>query len=502
MPHQTSLQLILKSSFWSYLGIFIVLFIGLITNIFIARLLDKELWGVFSTIIVVVSFLSSISELGLNYYIVYITSKFADKGKEQVKKHLVGPIRYKLIILFLIAALMFIFSNQLADIFHIENGGKYFEAGALYFILLNIFGVFSGILRGLKKFKEDSFTSSVHYSVRLILASVFIIFYAKLDGAIAGYIFGVAISTLIQFYLLRSYISLSGKQTESFEKMFSYGFYVGIVSMAATFTVWTDSIMLGVFMGSTVVGVYRIAVSLATASASLLNGISSVMFPYFISEESKGRDSINYLNTALKYSLFLIIPACFGLALSAEGVVNVFFGQQYIEAVLPLFILSYLIIDGVVVSLISSYLASKRYTKILGQSSVLAAILNIILNLFFIPILGLIGAALSSIISRLINLFILLYWSNKNLGKIYEFKYKLPLIGSLLMALFLVLLKNVINPAESIIHLFIFISSGIVVYLVLEQLLGFDVIAFGKKVTKALMPEKFSKYIPAEWILD
>jgi hypothetical protein len=64
------------------------------------------------------------------------------------------------------------------------------------------------------------------------------------------------------------------------------------------------------------------------------------------------------------------------------------------------------------------------------------------------------------------------------------------------MTAFLFLLKSFIDPTESIIHLLIFIGSGIVVYLVTEQLIGFDVIGFGKKIMKAVVPENFVKYIP------
>jgi O-antigen/teichoic acid export membrane protein len=493
---QSKSHSILKSSFWSYLGVFIFLFVGLITNIVLARLLDKDNWGVFSTLIAVVSFLSAISELGLNYYITYSASKYAGKGEKEVRKNLSAPLRYKLILLLSISVLMVIFSNLLADIFHIPNGGIYFVASAVYFFFLNFFGVFIGILDGLKKFKEDSLISAGHYVLRLIFSILLVIFGFGLNGAIAGYILAVAIGTVIQYYLLRQVISISGKATESFSEMLSFGFYFGLVSIAGSFTLWTDSVMIGIFVGTTAVGVYRIAVSLSTAASSLLNGISKVTFPYFTSAEAEGKDSIKDLNKALKYGLFISIPAMFGVALSAEGVVKGFFGQQYIEASIPLIVLSYLVLDGVIVGLISSYLAAKKETRIIGHSSLIAAVLNVVLNLILIPIFGMVGAALTSIFSRLVNLGMILKWSQQRLGKTYEFSITLPLIGSIVMTAFLFLLKSFIDPTESIIHLLIFIGSGIVVYLVTEQLIGFDVLGFGKKIMKAVVPENFVKYIP------
>ena len=502
MQQSNKSQSIIKSSFWSYAGIIVLLFAGLITNIALARLLDKENWGVLSTLIAVVSFLLSVSELGINYYVFYVVSKYADKGKEAVKRHLSGPLRYKLILIFSIAALMFVFSEQLADLFHIQTGAKYFMAGTLYFVFLNIFGVFNGVLAGLKKFKEDSITSSLHYILRLVFAALLVILGFGLDGAIVGYILAIFLATILQIIFLRGFLSISHKNSDGLYEMFSYGFYFGIVSIAATFSLWADSVMVGIFIGSTAVGIYKIAVSLSTASAGLLNGISKVMFPYFTSEESKGKDSIKYLNAALKYSLFFTIPALFGIVLSAESIVNVFFGQQYSDASIPLLILSYLVFDGVIIGLISSYLAAKKSTKILGTSSLISAIFNIVLNFISIPILGIVGAAITSVASRIINLMLLLHWSKTKLGRTYEFPFILPLLGSLAMATVLFLLNPIIAPTSSVINLFIFIAVGILVYLVSEQLLGFDVIGFGKKITKTLVPEKFLRHLPMHELLE
>ena len=502
MQQRNQSQSIIKSSFWSYAGIIVLLFAGLITNMALARLLDKENWGVLSTLIAVVSFLLSVSELGINYYVFYIVSKYADKGKEAVKHHLSGPLRYKLILIFLIAALMFVFSEQLAELFHIQSGGKYFIAGTLYFVLLNIFGVFNGVLAGLKKFKEDSIISSLHYILRLAFGALLVVLGFGLDGAIIGYILAIFLATVLQIIFLREFISISHNNSDGLHEMFSYGFYFGIVSIAATFSLWADSVMIGIFMGSTAVGIYKIAISLSTSSASLLNGISKVVFPYFTSEESKGKDSITYLNNVLKYSLFFTIPALFGLALSAESIVNVFFGRQYIDASIPLFILSYLVFDGIIIGLISSYLAAKKSTKILGTSSLISAAFNIFLNFVSIPLLGMIGAAISSVASRIINLVLLLHWSKTKLGKTYEFPFTLPFLGSLAMTVALLILTPIIVPTTSVINLFIFITIGILIYLVSEQLLGFDVVGFGKKITKALVPEKFLRYFSMQKLLE
>ncbi|MEM3454989.1 MAG: oligosaccharide flippase family protein [Candidatus Micrarchaeia archaeon] len=485
----------IKSSFWAYSGIFFILFLGLISTVILARLLDKENWGILSTIIAVVSFLSSISEIGLNYYIVYLSSKY-DKNKKELKYKLASPLRWKLAIIFLIAFLMFIFSENLASLFNIKSGAKYFLAGSIYFIFYNLFIVLSGILDGIKKFREESIISTINQLLRLILSAGLVILGFGIDGAITGYIISVAIATFIQSYILRNVISFSGKSEDSLQDMFSFGFFYGITSIAATFTMWTDSIMIGFFLGTTSVGIYRIAVSIASSSSSLLSGISKVSFSYFTSAESEGKDSFGNLNTTIKYLLFISLPAVFGLALLSDSIVNVFFGLQYIDAAFPLMILSYFIFDGVITGMINSYLGAKKLTKQIGMCAVLASIINIILNLILIPAIGIIGAATASVVSRALGLVVMVKWSEKILKVRFIFPIKIPLLSSLIMAGAILLLRLFFDPGTSFINLFLFILFGISMYLIAANILGFKVLAFITKIFNALVPQKILRSIP------
>lgn len=490
-----SMDDMIKSSFWAYAGVFFILFLGLVSTVILARLLDKENWGILSTIIAVVSFLSSLSEIGLNYYIIYTSSKY-DKKPSELRSKLASPIKWKLGIIFLIAILMLVYSDSLASFFNIENGGKFFVAGSIYFIFYNVFAVFSGILDGIKKFKEESIISTINQLLRLILSAGLVILGFGIDGAIVGYIISVALATFIQSYILRKVISFSGKSDESLQDMFSFGFFYGITSIAATFTMWTDSIMIGFFLGTTSVGIYRIAVSIASSSSSLLSGISKVTFPYFTSAESAGRDSFENLNKVIKYLLFISLPAVMGLALLSDAIVNVFFGTQYIEAALPLMILSYFIFDGVTTGMVNSYLGAKKLTKQIGICAVLASLVNIVLNVLLIPVFGIIGAAIASVISRALGLTVMIKWSEKLLKVRFIFPIKIPLLSSLIMAASILLMRMYFDPSSSFLLLFMFIFSGIGIYLISASVFGFKVLDFGKKIIFALVPEKILRSLP------
>ena len=59
---------------------------------------------------------------------------------------------------------------------------------------------------------------------------------------------------------------------------------------------------------------------------------------------------------------------------------------------------------------INQWLLVENYTKIALFCSALAGISNIILNLYFIPIYGIMGAVISSLISYFLSIFAILFF--------------------------------------------------------------------------------------------
>jgi len=480
---------IVRGSFWSYTGVVLTLVIGLATNVFLARMLDKDNWGVFSTLIVIVSFLTALTDLGLNYFILYTASSLSHKEPSVIRRALSAPFRYKLISILIIGLGMFVFADPLAMLFKLEGGARYFVASAIFFVFLNLFSTFDLLLSGLKKFQESTLIGTLNNILRLAAAYGLVVLGFGVDGAMFGYISAIAISTAAQVILMRQYISLREKAQERIADMFTYGLYFGLGNLATLISLWTDSVMIGLFIGPAAVGIYRIAVSISTSVGGLIGGVNKVLFPFLASAEGKGEESIGDLNAAIKYSSFIAFPAMVGLALSAEAVVKIFFGQQYADSAVPLILLSYICFDMVFIALLSSYLGAKKRTKIIGFSAAASAVANVVLNLVLLPIFGIIGSAVASVLTRLANAVMMVVWSNRNMKMKYNLgSMAVPFAGSLLMGAFLLLVvRGFVNPSHSLLSLLIYVGAGISSYTLFEQLLGFDVAALARKVVSSLI---------------
>ncbi len=161
----------------------------------------------------------------------------------------------------------------------------------------------------------------------------------------------------------------------------------------------------------------------------MLAGILGFVLPSTLSklyDEGKINEVKTHLKYSLKYLLAFNIPFVFGTAVLAKPVLRAFStseiaSQGYIVAlVVALSILLY----GVYI-VISHPLVLTKKTKVLGLIWMTAATTNLGLNILVVPHLGILGAALTTLIAYLIALGVGSYYSIKEL----KFDIDWPFIG-------------------------------------------------------------------------
>lgn len=484
---------IVKGSFWLYLGASATLFFTWLSTIVLARLLDKELWGIFASTIMITSFLSAFYDLGIGYSITHQLSK-SNVNKKKRMGIVEILIKYKIILTLIFTALIFLFSDFIAYSFHSPSSGIYFKVSAVYFFLFNFSGTFDNVFNGLKWFKQSTLISGGHYLLRFVFPAVLVYFGFGVSGALIGYIIALVLVTAAQYYLLRKFIFIKSNCQERISPLIVYGFFMGISAMIGSIVGWTDSIILGVLIGTTAVGIYKIAFGTTAALATLIATFNRVIFPIFTTAESgenRGRHIISALNNVLKYGSFFIMPAMFGIILSSGGIIQVFFGTQYAESALPLAIMSYFLFDGFFTGAILTFFAAKGETAFIGTVSIITAIVNVLFNLILIPIFGIPGAASASVITRLLSLVVILNECSKR-GIAFDLSSMVkPFLGAVFMSILLTLLifpifsEKPLLLLDNVLALAVFVLIGIGIYFVAETLMGFDVF-FVYKIIKTI----------------
>lgn len=168
-----------------------------------------------------------------------------------------------------------------------------------------------------------------------------------------------------------------------------------------------DSVMIGNILGKNEVGIYAIGMQLMTISSILILPFTNSVFPKLLVLYKNNLDEFE--NYYIKYSSMITYIYLLLIILSNIVVTNVFdyvFSKEYNQAIGVYFWLSISVFIKAHYSLRSSYLTIVNSTQIMLYGTIIGAFSNIILNFILIPRIGIIGAAISTIISPLIDIIV------------------------------------------------------------------------------------------------
>ncbi|WP_272688339.1 oligosaccharide flippase family protein [Providencia sp. PROV142] len=175
--------------------------------------------------------------------------------------------------------------------------------------------------------------------------------------------------------------------------------HIGIFFISAV-----DRFFINKEMGLEKAGIYMVAVQLSTALAIVFDAINKAYVPWLFSKlkENQFQDKIKIVKYTYLYFVFLLIIALIAFFVAPYLIVFIA-GEKYKESAS---LISWLCLGQIfsgMYLMVTNYLFFSKKTIRLAFITVFTGFINIILLLFFIPIFGLLGAAYSFVISKLIQ---------------------------------------------------------------------------------------------------
>jgi len=184
------------------------------------------------------------------------------------------------------------------------------------------------------------------------------------------------------------------------------------------------------------------------------------------------------LNQVLRFMAIISIPSIFGLIILGRYIMRLFFGYPFLDAVLSLYFLSFLIFPFVFIVVLSSLFLAEGRSSIFAKMTLVTAILNILLNIILVKIFLIIsplwataGAAIGTTTSWFFYMFSFAYLSRKKLGISISFGHVIkPIFSSIIMSLYLLASLKFIKDMTFALGVFELIL-GMFVYLISMLLL-------------------------------
>jgi len=419
----TKFSEILSGSVWVLSAQILAAALGLISSIIIARLYGVELLGIVAVLDSFLILATIFTVLGTNISILRLIPEHLVKYSPTSAFRLYRKSQYMAIgVSVMSGTLFFLGSNMIADkLFTKPHLSFYFSLAAGFVVFRSLMLLNTQAVRSLKLMRAFAFMEVLPYAVNLILLILLGIFLNTRNVPVYAFLIGFALTGMMGLIIVENAFKkriLPNDPVHPMPVKDILSISLPMLMTAAMYFVLgqTGVIMLGIFNSEAEVGYYAAAVKLATSTMFVLQAVNSIAAPKFSELFHSG--NIDELFHVAKKSAKLIFwattPICIGLMVFGRPMLTIMFGHDFAVGYPALLFL----VLGQFVNAVSG--ATGLFMNMTGNQKVfknillITAMANIGFNLFFIPRLGIHGAALSGMVSlALWNIITLIYIKSK-----------------------------------------------------------------------------------------
>jgi len=345
------------------------------------------------------------------------------------------------------------------------------QVASLLIILETLNTVVLEPFRIIGKIKEYSILNIFQIIIETGLVGFLVFSGFGLWGAIIGLLITKGITLSLSLFILISHI---GFTLPDFSRIRPYLMF-GLPLIPSTLFLFliesSDRYVIGFFQGAASVGIYSVAYGLGVIPAVFMAPLSYILSPtvfrfYTTGEIEKVK---NFLSYSLKYFLLFAIPATFGLFMLANSLLTILTTPEFIlstSALIVLLLSLSMIFEGVR-AIFGTTLMIFKDVRNIARAVLIAGVMNLILNIIFVPIFGIVAAAITTFLAYLLLGGMYFYDSRKYL----KFDINLPfIIKSILSSIVMVIAVYVLNPL-GIMKILLSVGVGAIVYFLILFLL-------------------------------
>lgn len=281
---------------------------------------------------------------------------------------------------------------------------KYTFVFILYIISCIFITLTNSITRGMSKLKLYSLSNFILSALTIILNILFIaVIRLGVNGLLYSTIIANVITSLFIFFKLKiySYIKLKYVNKNKLREMVKYSYPLVPNSIGWSIINISDRIIITLFLGSSSNGIY----AMANKFPNIMNTFSGFFFTAFKENASKvikKKDYEEYYNNILNIVHNSFIAISLFLITIIPFIFNIFINKSFNEAYMYIPILVIALYYGNMSGFYGSLFVAFKETKLIGKSTIIGAVINIIVNLALIKFIGIYAAVLSTLISNFI----------------------------------------------------------------------------------------------------
>lgn len=484
----------------------IVLILGMVFVIYLARFLGTEGFGKYSFAIAFTGLFVVFADFGLSY----LTIREVARNRDSAKKYIINTGVIKIIL----SIITFILILTAANLMHYPSDTTYaIYIFALYYILTSFSQVFRAIFQAFEVMEYESLiqisNTAISTSIGLfVIFSEIKIFDSTLIAIAFAFLIAGIFNLLFSFLIcakkiLKIKIKNITKLPKKIQKEIDLKFWKYLIKEGAPFAIQTifgviyfgiDIVMLSIMQGDEVVGVYSAAFNLIAMLLVIPGILITVIFPVMSKFFVSSNDSLKItLEKSIKYVFIIGFPIAVGTTLLAEDFILLLYKEEFLLSIIALQILIWDIPFRFINYITSNNLAAINKAWIRTYGAIACAFFNIFANLILIPIYSFKGAAIATILTEILLFAIYLYFVRKHLyKKIISLNiktlidYSKIILCGIIMGGFIYFVKSLSINLMNVINLIAIICiSALIYFAILYLLKGFS--QDDKTILKSIM---------------
>lgn len=416
--------------------------IAFVYFLFLARIMMPDLTGQYFLAVSITVIFTVVADMGITPVVIREVAKAPERAKEFLSHAL--ALKMPLILIAMIAA-----TATGAGLGYDQSLQKLIMFATLVLGLDAIHLLFYGVLRGFQNLKFESIgifmgmitTGTLGGLVLWLSPSLTLLIGALLMGSVVNLsVSGIKIVKILGWSALRPHWS-----RREILWIMKTALPFALASLFVKIYSYIDSIFISKFLDTAAVGIYSIAYKFTYAFQFLPLAFVAALYPGMSAVVGKDAAALKRIfNKAIWYMALLSAPIVLGLWAVAPEVV-LLAGPEYIESTIVLqtlvFVLLPIFLDFPIGSLLNAADRQSTKTAIMGVTMVI----NVVLNWFLIPEIGVLGAAYAALASFIFMFLAGLYFVRSIIPTFSLFAFIKPVAlmysSAGLMAVVVVLLK-------------------------------------------------------------
>jgi len=374
------------------------------------------------------------------------------------------------------------------------------------FSILNV--EVSGFLQGMQRMREVATLGLAYIIIHASVGAYLLLMGWRLYAVVFAWLVSLLITSVAGSILTAKHLGVFGKLCP-IKPLLNFSFPLYISNSIGYFIGWADQLILASFTNLQTLGVYFVAVRASVVPTLFSSSVVTALFPQL--SELYTKQGLNSLKDAFRvstrYAVLIGFPLIVGVATLAYPIIILIAGFQYVEAVLPLIIISLGALVGALGIAISPILMTLERTKIVSLLAILSVSFSVFLSYSALAVLGLgmVGVAwartLASIIGLVLSLYALTRFIPISFDKEAVWKASVASILMVIAIVALDLVRMLLSPSP---YRFLEFRLHLLLIYVIVGALAYFASLVGLRAIKKQDVELIYEYLPKnmKWVAD